>query len=140
MIIDNVRVIQRSRLPWASPGGFLHTGESYYYMLEKTEPDDCLVFDVTVFKGDKKPLASEQFVHEFMAKNCPDVGYHLERHIQAFDAMLEALHGEGEHTGKAFVYYYCYSGDKEAIAKLYRFVRSKPFMAKVEKYLAEIEE
>lgn len=137
MIINNARVIGKTRLPHGVRIGFLHTAETYFYMLEKGAPDDCLVFDVMVQKGDMKPLASEQFVHEFMEKNCPDVEYYLERHIDAFDAMLEKLHGQGEHSAKAFIYYYCYSEDKEAIAKLYRFIRSKPFMAKVEKYLSD---
>ena len=135
MIVDNVRVIGRNRNPYVQPG-YMHTAESYYYMMEKLGPDSCLVFDVTVIKGDKKFLTPEKFVHEFMEKNFPDVVYHLERHIQAFDGMLEAL----QQNGKAFVYYYCYSRDKEAIDKLYRFVNSKLFMAKVHKYLEEVEE
>lgn len=138
MIIDNVRIVQRNRNPHVQPGGtFLHTAETYYYMNEKRGKDDCLIFDVTVEKGDNKPFAVEKFVHEFMEKNCSDVVYHLERHVDAFDSMREKLHGESEHSGKAFVYYYCYSEDKEAIAKLERLVRSKPFMAKVEKHLTE---
>lgn len=143
MIIDNVRVIERERLPYAAAIGTMHTAESYYYMVEKGEPSTCLVFDVTVHQGDMKPLAPEKFVHEFMEKNYPDVEYHLERHLQAFDGMLEKLHPhiemlEKKQHGKTFVYYYCYSNNKEAIDKLYRFVRSKPFMEKVEKSLEEM--
>lgn len=142
MFVDNVRIIARTRLPRVPPIGFLHTAETYYYMMERTEPDPCLVFDVTVHKGDKKPLASEKFVYEFMEKNCPGVVFHLERHLEAFDGIREKLYGRqlGIEHGKAFVYYYCYSEDKEAINKLYRFVRSKLFMTKVEKHLAEPEE
>ena len=142
MIVDNVRVIKKTRLPWVQPhGGCIHTAESYYYMLEKIGKDPCLVFDVTVIKGEKKPLAPEKFVHEFMEKNYPDIKYHLERHIQAFGGMLEAL----EMHGKAYVYYYCYAKSMpskdahEAMDKLMRFVRSKPFMTKIEKHIAEVD-
>ncbi len=142
MIIDNVRVIKKTRNPWIQPHGSMqHNAESYYYMLERRGPDPCLVFDVTVIQGEGKPLASEKFIHEFMDKNYPDMEYHLERHIQAFDGMLDAF----EKYGKAYVYYYCYATSNpselahEAMDKLLRFVRSKPFMTKIEKHIAEVE-
>lgn len=135
MIVNNVRVVPRNRLPFAAPTGFMHTSETYHHMMEKTEPHLCLIFDVTVEKGDMKPLATEKFVHEFMAKNFPETVYHLERHLDAFGSMLFKF----EEYGKAFVYYYCYSEDREAITKLEQFARSKLFMTKVKKYLIENE-
>ena len=142
MKVENIRVQGRTRNPWCLPhGGMQHNAESYYYMLERNGPDPCVVFDVTVIKGEKKPLAPEKFVHEFMAKNYPDMEYHLERHIQAFDGMLDAF----EQYGRAFVYYYCYISSSpiadawEASDKLERFVRSKPFMTKIEKHMAEVD-
>ena len=141
MKVDNVRVIGKTRVPWVQPHGTCrHNAESYYYMLERRGPDPCLVFDVTVIKGENA-LVTEKIVEEFLAKNYPDLDYHLERHIQAFGGMLEAY----EKYGRAFVYYYCYANANPvadawaAMDKLERFVRSKPFMTKVNKSLAEVE-
>lgn len=143
MIIDNVRIIPRDRTP---PGINLTASfnpESYHLMLSKREHDPCLVFDVTIQKGDSKPLVCESFIHDFMSKNFPEIGYHLERCGDAFNSMLNKLEEQDSNSliqtnnGKAFVYYYCYSTDQEAMDKLARFVSSKVFLNKVEKALQD---
>lgn len=134
MIIDNVRVIERNRHDGkinnhiAATGGWTGDGIAYLRMLRDSKNESCLVYDVTVVVGDIT-LASEQFVHEFMSKKYPDVEYHLERQIEAFDMPLTKLMEDGKH----FVYYYCYSMDEIAIAALEKFVKSKTLMNKINK-------
>ena len=138
MIIDNIRIINKDRLPVGIiPTGPKHTPESYYYMMEKRDPDPCLIVDVTVHYGDKDPLAADRLIREYMEKNNPDVDYFFERSMAAFNQFLNDLNQRDENSlikkneGKSFIYFYIYLQDREVASKLAKYVKSKPFQTKV---------
>lgn len=139
MIVDNIRVVNKDRLPPNIHPLHVLSPEAFHFMLSRREENPCLIIDVTIQFGDHNVMYPDTLIREYMEKNYPDVLYHFERSMDAFNMMLENLTRQDGNSlvktndGKSFMYFYIYSKDREAIDNLAKYVRSKAFINKVQK-------